>query len=68
MQEAVSIAGLLDELEKLGVNVEQLRKLYASRRQLDVLRKSLIRLYQSHLMQHAINKVFLTERPLIGRN
>jgi hypothetical protein len=59
MQEAVSIAGLLDELEKLGVNVEQLRRLYASGRQLDALRESLIRLYQSHLMQHAINKVLL---------
>jgi hypothetical protein len=33
-----SIPALLDQLEKLGANVEQLRKLYASGRQVDALK------------------------------
>ena len=60
MQEAASIVALLDELEKLGIKLEQLRKLHASGRQLEALRESLIRLYQSHLTQHALNKVLLS--------
>lgn len=60
MQEAASLVALLDELEKLGIKLEQLRKLHASGRQLEALRESLIRLYQSHLTQHALNKVLLS--------
>ena len=47
-KEVLLIEQLLDELEKSGVNIAELKKLYERGQQADALKESLIKLYQAH--------------------
>jgi len=48
MMQQMLVGQLLDELEKSGVNVAELRELYEKGQHSDAFRESLIKLYQAH--------------------
>lgn len=52
----VSIKELLNELEKLGVNVSQLKRLHERGNQLDALQESLMKLCQAHLIHRELKE------------
>jgi hypothetical protein len=54
----VSVNDLLNELEKLGVNVRELRKLHAAGMGTESLKKNLMQLYHAHLMQRSFKDGF----------